>query len=193
MSPFYNSNSSSNDMLKNMLNLPSPTPRVDLMKSFQIPKLSARAKSDEKPMTDDQIHPRSAPTTPSHPMAPSPTMDMGQFGSIGQQQQQQQQKFFSNVQQQQQHQHKFMEQQRQKKLFKSASSEYLYDNQAGHSDGLSGMRGDSEFQAFLRAQSGNDMGMGMSMDGGNVNQQMNANLFNDGDDGLNLDFIGSDI
>ncbi|XP_070508836.1 mediator of RNA polymerase II transcription subunit 1 [Chironomus tepperi] len=187
MSPFYSGNSSSsNDMLKNMLNLPSPTPRVDLMKSFQIPKLSARAKSDDKPLTDDQIHPRSAPTTPSHPMAPSPTMDMGQFGQLGQQQQ----KFFTSIQQQQQH--KFMEQQRQKKLFKSASSEYLYDNPTGHSDGLSGMRGDAEFQAFLRAQ--NDMNMGMSMDTtGNGSQQINTNLFNDGDDGLNLDFIGSDI
>lgn len=190
MSPFYSGNSSSsNDMLKNMLNLPSPTPRVDLMKSFQIPKLSARAKSDEKPLTDDQIHPRSAPTTPSHPLAPSPTMDMGQFGQLGQQQQ----KFFTSIQQQQQH--KFMEQQRQKKLFKSASSEFLYDNQTGHSDGLAGMRGDGEFQAFLRAQSGNNMNMGMSMDtGSNGGQQMNTNnLFNDGDDGLNLDFIGSDI
>lgn len=172
-------------MLKNMLNLPSPTPRVDLMKSFQIPKLSARAKSDDKPLTDDQMHPRSAPTTPSHPMAPSPTLDMSQFG-------QQQHKFFSSIQQQQQQ--KFMEQQqRQKKLFKSASSEFLYDSQTSQSDGLAGMRGDAEFQAFLRAQSGNDMGMNIDAGGSAGSQQMPTNLFNDGDDGLNLDFIGSDI
>lgn len=189
-----------------MLNLPSQTPRVDLMKAFdkkfQIPKLSGRPKNDDRNTTDDHnSHPRSAPTTPSHALAPSPTLEYrdNQFSSMGQ-------KFFNNIQQQQQQ--KFIEQQQrqQKKLFKSASSEQIYENQDSNQriSPIDNFRpSDADFQAFLRAQSksNNDMSMNLmdSISAGNNQQQQQqqqvaSNLFNDGDDGLNLDhFIGSDL
>jgi hypothetical protein len=189
MSPFYsgNSGSSSNDMLKNMLNLPSPTPRVDIMKAFdkkfQIPKLSARAKSDDKAAIDIESHAKSAPTTPSHPMD-NPAMDILSGFS-------QQQKFFS--------QQKLLEQQKQQKIFKSASSEHLYDTKPSivNQAVTPSMRSsDGDFQAFLRAQSNNsNFNMGM-MDANLMmqnNQQLSGGLFNDNDDGLNLDFIGNDL
>jgi hypothetical protein len=206
-------------MLKNMLNLPSPTPRIDLMKAFdkkfQIPKLSARAKTEEKVSNDDLIHPRSAPTTPSHTMAPSPTLDYNNkdiifnqhpkfFSNLQQNQSSQHQQQQQQQQQQFQHHHKIVEQQKQKKLFKSASSEHLYENQSGNQAHVTGLAqlDDNEFQAFLRAQakssSVNDMNKftinQQHMDGmqSNNNQQMSSsNLFND--DGLNLDFISNDI
>lgn len=156
-----------------MLNLPSPSPRVDLMKAFdkkfQIPKLSSRPKSE----TSDDQHPRSAPTTPSHQMAPSPTMEYSQF-SLNQPQ-----KFFSNV-----HQQKLAEQ--QKKLYKSASSEQLYEDNNRISPIDTFRPSDADFQAFLRAQSkNNDIGMSM-MDMQGNQQQGNSNLFDD------LGFIGND-
>lgn len=189
-----------------MLNLPSPTPRIDLMKAFdkkfQIPKLS-RPKNDiatAMSSNDDySLHPRSAPTTPSHALAPSPTLDGAQF-SIGQPQ-----KFFSNLHHQQQ---KFIEQQhKQKKLFKSASSEQIYENQ-DNNQRMSPIDNnfrpsDADFQAFLRAQTKkNNVDMGLNLmeslstggGGGNQQQQqVNSNIFNDADDGLNLDFIGNDL
>lgn len=215
MSPFYSGNSSSsNDMLKNMLNLPSPTPRIDLMKAFdkkfQIPKLSrpsskndtGSGSSGSMSIDDQTIHPRSAPTTPSHTLTPSPTLeyrDSNQF-AMGQSQQ----KFFSNLQHQQQ---KFIEQQqKQKKLFKSASSEQIYENQDNiHNQRMSPIdsfrTSDSEIQAFLRAQAQkNNVDMGLNlMEAISANsnqqqqQQVTSNLFNDTDDGLNLDFIGNDL
>lgn len=164
-------------MLKNMLNLPSPTPRVDLMKAFdkkfQIPKLSSRPKSEAE---DQSSHPRSAPTTPSHPMAPSPTMEYSQFSHN------QPQKFFSNVQQQ-----KFVEPQMQKKLYKSASSEQLYEENNRMSPLDTFRPSDADFQAFLRAQAkNNEMSMGMMEMQGNQ-QRGNSNLFD-----ADLDFIGND-
>jgi hypothetical protein len=185
MSPFYNSNS--NDMLKNMLNLPSPTPRVDLMKAFdkkfQIPKLSARSKTDDKTLNDDS-HPRSAPTTPSHALAPSPTLDYNRDIY--------QQKFFSNIQQQHQHQKYVEEQQRQKKLYKSASSEHLYDR-PGHQNmqSIEQMRttpSDTDFQAFLRAQAKRDNDMMNLLDANLMqnNPQLSGSIFNDNDDALNF-------
>lgn len=218
VNPFASFSGSSNDMLKNMLNLASPNPRTDIMKAFdkkfQIPKLSARGKSDDKSSLDDiqgSSHPRSAPSTPVQSMAPSPTMDFREQPSSSQFQISQQ-KFFSNSQQQ----NKFIDPQRQnKKLFKSVSSEQLY----GEPDKLPGgdkmMRnmnesGDSDFQAFLRAQNKmNESSISMhvvkspmrhmSMDGnmmqsGAGNQQMteSSNVFNE-DDLMDLNFIGNEI
>lgn len=194
-------------MLKNMLNLPSPTPRIDLMKAFdkkfQIPKLS-RPKNNNDGVTisgtdDHSTHPRSAPTTPSHTLTPSPTLEYrdAQF-SMGQPQKQ----FFSNLHQQQ----KFIEQQhKQKKLYKSASSEQIYENQDNNQrmSPIDSFRpSDADFQAFLRAQTKNNVDMGLNLmesmsAGGNQQQQqqqqVTSNIFNDADDGLNLDFIGNDL
>lgn len=222
INPFAGFSGSSNDMLKNMLNLASPSPRTDIMKAFdkkfQIPKLSARGKSDDKSSMEDaqgpSHHPRSAPTTPVQSMTPSPTMDFReQPGSS--QFQLSQSKFFSNTHQQQ---NKFVDPQRQhKKLFKSVSSEQLY----GEPDKLPGsdnkmMRNinessDSDFQAFLRAQSKmNDssismhvvkspmrqLGMeGNMMQSSSGNQQMPEStnpIFNE-DDLMDLNFIGNEI
>lgn len=189
-----------------MLNLPSP--RVDLMKAFdkkfQIPKLS-RPKNNDSGATmnstdDHSPHPRSAPTTPSHALTPSPTLEYrdSQF-SMGQPP-----KFFSNLHQQQQ---KFIEQQhKQKKLYKSASSEQIYENH-DNNQRMSPMDSfrpsDADFQAFLRAQTKNNVDMGLNLmesmsAGGNQQQQqqqqqVTSNIFNDADDGLNLDFIGNDL
>lgn len=223
-SPFSSFAGSSNDMLKNMLNLASPTPRTDIMKAFdkkfQIPKLSARGKSDDKPLIDDtqnfnSMHPRSAPSTPIQSLTPSPTMDFMREGSSSSQFQMAP-KFFSNVQQQQ---NKFIDQQRQnKKLFKSVSSEQLFgepdkpapssaDNIRNNPSEIT----DADFQAFMRAQTKmNDSSVSMhivkspmrqiSMDGGSHmmqssgSQQMSdvANVFND-DDLMDLNFIGNEI
>lgn len=213
VSSFSNFAGNSNDMLKNMLNLASPTPRTDIMKAFdkkfQIPKLSARGKSDDKPPADDvhnfnSMHPRSAPTTPIQSLAPSPTMDFLREGPSGNQFQMAQQKFFSNVHQQ----NKFLEQQRQnKKLFKSVSSEQLYgdviEKPLNNSDKIraSGEINDNDFHAFLRAQSKMNeqsvsmlmqspmrgMDSGMMQSGGGQQMNESANIFNDDD----LSFIGN--
>lgn len=216
VSPFSNFSGNSNDMLKNMLNLASPSPRTDIMKAFdkkfQIPKLSARGKSDDKPAFDDaqgfNSAPRSAPSTPIQSLTPSPTMDFMRDASSSSGQFQQ--KFFSNPQQ-----NKFLDQQQQrqnKKLFKSVSTEQLYGEamEKSSSSGADKNRGsgneitDSDFQAFLRAQSKmNDSSVSMHlvkspMEGmqsnNNSAQQMsdNANVFND-DDLMDLNFIGNEI
>jgi hypothetical protein len=101
-----------------------------------------------------------------------------------------QQKFFSNQQQ-----NKFLDQQRQnKKLFKSVSTEQLYgepmEKTVDKNRGSGGEITDSDFQAFLRAQTNI---VKSPMDG--VPQggaQDNANVFND-DDLMDLNFIGSEI
>ncbi|KAG5673509.1 hypothetical protein PVAND_003551 [Polypedilum vanderplanki] len=194
MSPFFggNSGSSSNDMLKNMLNLPSTSPRTDIMKAFdkkfQIPKLSARVKSDDKQVIDNMLdsHAKSAPTTPCHDHNQSIDMSMSGFH--------QQQKFFSQKLQ--------LDQQKQQKIFKSASSEHLYDsNKLNVNQGVSLRTNDIDFQSFLRTQGNNNSNFNMldhnldsnlMMQNSN-NQQLSGNLFNDNDDGLNLDFIGHDL
>jgi hypothetical protein len=156
-------------------------------KKFQIPKLSARGKSDEKPAFDDSqgfnSAPRSAPSTPVQSLTPSPTMDFGSSNPA-----QFQQKFFANQQQS-----KFIDQQRQnKKLFKSVSTEQLYgemleksaEKNRGSGEGIS----DSDFQAYLRAQTNI---VKSPMDGiPSSSGQDNSNVFND-DDLMN--FIGSEI
>lgn len=219
-SPFSSFAGSSNDMLKNMLNLASPTPRTDIMKAFdkkfQIPKLSARGKSDDKSTVDDAqnfnaMHPRSAPSTPIQSLTPSPTMDFMREGSSSSQFQTAP-KFFSNIQQQQ---NKFIDQQRQnKKLFKSVSSDQLYGEAEKTPPIVDKIRtpneiSDADFQAFLRAQTKmNDSSVSMhivkspirqiSMDSSMMqssgNQQMSdvANVFND-DDLMDLNFIGNEI
>lgn len=215
---FSNFSGSSNDMLKNMLNLASPTPRTDIMKAFdkkfQIPKLSARGKSDDKPSLDDiqsfnALHPRSAPSTPIQSLTPSPTMDFMREGSSGGQFQQ---KFFANSQQQQ---NKFIDPQRHnKKLFKSVSTEQLFgepmEKSSSSSDKIRNTTeiSDADFQAFLRAQSKmNDpsvsmhivkspmrqMGMDNNMmQSGSQQMSDSANAFND-DDLMDLNFIGNEI
>lgn len=205
VSPFSSFTGNSNDMLKNMLNLASPSPRTDIMKAFdkkfQIPKLSARGKSDDKPTQDDtqsfNAHPRSAPSTPIQSLTPSPTIDFMREGSSGVGQiSQQQQKFFSNNQ----HQNKFVDQQRQnKKLFKSVSTEQLYgdaiERQPSSSDKIrnSGVS-DADFQAFLRAQTRMNEPSSVSMHIMQNNQPMSdgGNVFND-DDLMDLNFIGNEI
>lgn len=182
-------------------------------KKFQIPKLSARGKSDDKSLLDDvhaSSHPRSAPSTPIQSM----TMDFREQPSSSQFQLSQP-KFFSNNSSHQQN--KFIDPQRQnKKLFKSVSSEQLYGEPDKPSSGDKMMRNandisDSDFQAFLRAQSKmSEPSVSMhivkspmrqlSMDGANMmqssagnHQQMtndSTNVFND-DDLINL--IGNEI
>lgn len=208
VSPFSNFAGSSNDMLKNMLNLASPSPRSDIMKAFdkkfQIPKLSARGKSDDKPPVDDSLnlmHPRSAPSTPIQSLTPSPTMDFMREGSSGGQFQMKQQNFFPNMQQH----NKFIDPQRHnKKLFKSISSEQLAEEKPQTVDKVRGSNEitDADFQAFLRAQSKmNDpmqkspfhqlgMDAGMMSSGGSQQQMNDGSVFND-DDLLN--FIGNEI
>lgn len=180
-------------------------------KKFQIPKLSARGKSDDKQTIDESqnfnaMHPRSAPSTPIQSLTPSPTMDYMREGSSGGQFQMNQQKFFSNVQQH----NKFVDPQRQnKKLFKSISSEQLVEaiekpTSSEKSRG-SGEISDADFQAFLRAQTKmnepmhnmksplHQMGMDGNMMNSGVNQQQMTDagsVFND-DDLLN--FIGNEI
>lgn len=184
VSPFSSFSGNSNDMLKNMLNLASPTPRTDIMKAFdkkfQIPKLSARGKSDDKPTFDEAFNPapRSAPSTPS------PTMDFASSNSA-----QFQQKFFSNQQQ-----NKFIDQQRQKKLFKSVSTEQLFgetiEKSSDKNRGSSSELPESDFQAFLRAQANI---VKSPMEGiPSSSGQDNANVFND-DDLMDLNFIGNEI
>lgn len=218
ISPFSNFSGSSNDMLKNMLNLASPSPRTDIMKAFdkkfQIPKLSAR-KSDDKPSLDDPTsfnvaHPRSAPSTPIQSLTPSPTMDFMREGTSGGAQslyQIGQQKFFTNVQQQ----NKFMDQQRQnKKLFKSVSSEQLYGDASDKQASSDKLRGpgdisDVDFQAFLRTQSKmseppmhimkspmRQIGLDGNMMSGGGQMSDAVNVFND-DDLMDLNFIGNEI
>lgn len=217
-SPFSSFAGSSNDMLKNMLNLASPTPRTDIMKAFdkkfQIPKLSARGKSDDKSSLEDiqsfnSLHPRSAPTTPIQSSSPSPTMDFMRDGSSSSQMQMAP-KFFSNVQQQ----NKFIDQQRHnKKLIKSVSSDQLYGEPDKPPAAADKSRNpseisDADFQAFLRSQTKiNDSSVSMhivksplrqiSIDGmmqSSGSQQLSdvANVFND-DDLMDLNFISNEI
>lgn len=201
VSPFSSFSGNSNDMLKNMLNLASPTPRTDIMKAFdkkfQIPKLSARGKSDDKQTFDDaqgfNATPRSAPSTPIQSLNPSPTMDFMPSGSG-----QFQQKFFSNPQQS-----KFLEQQQRqnKKLFKSVSTEQLYGEERTTMNADKNRSGgeitDSDFQAFLRAQTKmNDSSMhhvkSPMETSSSSGPQNDANVFND-DDLMDLNFIGNEI
>lgn len=175
VSPFSNFSSSSNDMLKNMLNLASPTPRADMKafdKKFQIPKLSARGKSDDKPSADESqsfaMHPRSAPSTPVQSSTPSPTMDfMRDLGSLGGQFKMTvpAQQFFSNVQ----HGKNFDDPQKYRKLFKSVSSEQLF-GEAREKPSLENTKNsddfnEADFQAILRAQSQNDQSIRQSSGG----------------------------
>lgn len=149
----------SNEMLKNMLNIASQAPRTDIVKAFdkkfQIPKLSARGKSDEKPTFDDSqnfnnTYPR--PTTPVRPSAPSPTIDFMRESSSSNSNhfQMSPYNFFSNTQQQ----NKFADQQRQsKKLLKSASSEQLYvDESMVDKTRKSNDISDADYQALFRTQ-----------------------------------------
>lgn len=160
-SSFANFTGSSNDMLKNMLSLASPGPRPDIMKAFdrkfQIPKLSARVKSDEKPSTDEafnSMHPRSAPTTPIQSSNPSPTMDFMRDGSSSQFQISQQKFLPSQSQQNKFFDHNQVNQ--SKKLFKSVSSEQLYGDSIDRYSSGSGSNAtdnaETDFQAFLKAQ-----------------------------------------
>lgn len=204
VSPFSNFSGSSNDMLKNMLNLASPTPRTDMKafdKKFQIPKLSARGKSDDKSSVDESqnfaMHPRSAPSTPIQSSTPSPTMDfMRDLGSSGGQFKMAvpAQQFFSNVQ----HGKNFEDPQKYRKLFKSVSSEQLF-GEAREKPSVENNRNpnefsDADFQAILRAQTKNDQSVSMrqmSMEGmqSGGQQLSDANVF---DDDL-MNFIGNEI
>lgn len=211
VSPFSGFSGSSNDMLKNMLNLASPSPRSDMMKAFdkkfQIPKLSARGKSDDKPAVEEPqpfnaMHPRSAPSTPIQSLTPSPTMDFMREGSSGNQFQMAQQKYFNT-----QPPNKFVDQQRQqnKKLFKSVSSEQLYGESSGDKIRSSNEITDADLQAFIRAQSkmnesSSAMHMMKSPMDGNIMQpsggqqipdRQTANVFDD--DLMDLNFIGNEI
>lgn len=203
ISPFSSFSGSSNDMLKNMLNLASPTPRTDIMKSFdrnfQIPKLSARGKSDDKTSSDDVQTYNSAPSTPIQSSTPSPTMDYTREGSSGGHYQLGGQHKFTNAQ----NQNKFIDHQRQnKKLFKSVSSDQLYgeaEKTAVNKIKSSGGINDGDFQAFLRAQTKmNDSSMRqISMDGSIMqaggSQQMSDNSNVLRDDLMDLHFIGNEI
>lgn len=137
-------------MLKNMLSIASQGPRTDVVKAFdkkfQIPKLSARGKSDEKPSFDEDFHStRSAPSTP----AQSPTMDFMRESSSNQLQMSQQTFCqMSNLQQQ----NKFLDRQQQsKKLYKSSSSEELYAEMADKLRKSNDLN-DTGYQSFFRTQ-----------------------------------------
>lgn len=180
---------SSNDMLKNMLNLASPAPRSDLIKAFdkkfQIPKLSARKTSDDKPAQEDSfnsMHPRSAPSTPVQSSTPSPTTEQMREPSGSSQFQMSQQRPFANLQPP----NKFQDPQRNKKLFKSASSEQLFDPP------MNNEISDADFQAFLRAQSRiKDSSVSMHLVKNNTNtQQSSDSAVNDAD---LMSFIGSEL
>ena len=206
INPFASFTGSSNDMLKNMLNLATPTPRTDIIKAFdrnfQIPKLSARGKSDDKPLIDEaqpfnMIHPRSAPSTPIQSSTPSPTMDYMREGSSGSHYHMGHPKFLPSSQ----HQNKFID---DKKLFKSMSTEQLLGNIEKPSLGTNNMRSSEEinhedFQTFLRAQSKlNDSSVSMrqiSMEGmqSGGSQQMTENPNMLRDDLRDLNFIGNEI
>lgn len=218
----------SNDMLKNMLNFASTSPRMDMGmsmkafdKKFQIPKLSARSKCDEKSQSMDvpditgqqmnfMHHPRSAPTTPIHQsLTPSPTMmdfSASTSSSMGQkyfQQQQQQNKFVDH----QQHQR-----QKSKKLFKSVSSEQLmgYGDDTTKNFQQERQMDAGNFQTFLRNQTKTGDGTfhhqtGMSLDPNMMmhhhqqqpsvsGQQMSMSVDDDLiEEALNLNFIGNEI
>jgi hypothetical protein len=190
---------SSNDMLKNMLNLASPAPRSDLIKAFdrkfQIPKLSAR-KVDDKPPQDDSssfnsMHPRSAPSTPLQSSTPSPTIDhMREPSSSNQFQISSQQRPFSNLQPP----NKFQDPQRNKKLFKSVSSEQLFDSgnerQPANNDEIT----DADFQAFLKAQSRmKDPSVSMHLVKNTSNNQPSGDAGVNDTDLMDLNFIGSEL
>lgn len=192
--PNHFSSFSPNNMLKNMLNLASPAPRSDLIKAFdkkfQIPKLSAR-KTDDKPPQDDinsfnSMHPRSAPTTPLQSSTPSPTIDhMREPSSSSNQFQIAQQRPFSNLQPP----NKFQDSQRNKKLYKSVSSEQLFDS--GHSTNNDEIT-DADFQTFLKAQSRmKDPSVSMHLVKSN-NQSAGETAVNNSDL-LDLNFIGSEL
>lgn len=204
LNQFPSFSGSSNDMLKNMLNLASPVPRSDIMKAFdrkfQIPKLSAR-KTDEKPSASEDsqgfnsVHPRSAPSTPLQSSSPSPTMDFMRDGSSSSSSSMAQQKFLPSPQQQK---HFHDNSQSSKKLFKSVSTEQLFgepnpkfanDSRTGGASEIS----DLDFQAFLKSQSRKpEPSASVSMHlmkspmhqlgmDGNMNQAADANVFNDND------------
>lgn len=186
---------SSNDMLKNMLNLGSPAPRSDLIKAFdkkfQIPKLSAR-KVEDKPSDGSSfnlVHPRSAPSTPLQSSTPSPTMDHLREPSSSQFQMSQQRPF-SNLQPP----FKLQDTQRSKKLFKSVSSEQLFDGAVEHrhsskNDEIT----DVDFQTFLKAQSRlKESSVSMHLVKGGNNQQSGDSSVNDSDL-MDLNFIGNEL
>lgn len=205
LNQFPSFSGSSNDMLKNMLNLASPVPRSDIMKAFdrkfQIPKLSARGKTDEKPAAVEEpqgfnsVHPRSAPSTPLQSSTPSPTMDFMRDGSSSSSSTMAQQKFLPSPQQQKQF---HDNSQSSKKLFKSVSTEQLFgepipkfpnDTRSGGASEIS----DLDFQAFLKSQSRKpEPSASVSMHlmkspmhqlgmDGNMNQAAEANVFNEND------------
>lgn len=205
LNQFPSFSGSSNDMLKNMLNLASPVPRSDIMKAFdrkfQIPKLSARGKTDEKPAVVEEtqgfnsVHPRSAPSTPLQSSTPSPTMDYMRDGSSSSSSTMAQQKFLPSPQQQKQF---HDNSQSSKKLFKNVSSEQLFgepipkfsnDSRAGGASEIS----DLDFQTFLKSQSRKpEPSASVSMHlmkspmhqlgmDGNMNQAAEAGVFSDND------------
>lgn len=207
LNQFPSFSGSSNDMLKNMLNLASPVPRSDIMKAFdrkfQIPKLSARGKTEEKPPVIDDaqgfnsVHPRSAPSTPIQSSTPSPTMDFMRDGSSSSSSTMAQQKFLPSPQQQNKF-HDHNNSQSNKKLFKSVSSEQLFGESIpkfpnNDTRGSASEISDLDFQAFLKSQSRKpEPSASVSMHlmkspmhqlgiDGNMNQAAEANVFNDND------------
>lgn len=184
----------SNDMLKSMLNQASLAP-VTFDKKFQIPKLSARSSKpeNEKAAFDEAsnfnaMHPRSAPATPS------PSME-GQLSINPNQYQMTQQKSFANTQQP----NKINDQQnRNKKLFKSVSSEQLFNETIEKLTNNSDEINSADFQAFLRAQSRlKDSSVSMQISQNpmrnNVSsQQSMESALNEGDL-LDLNFIGNEM
>lgn len=180
---------SSKDMLKMLSFASQSQPLEGLMKSFdaakkfQIPKLSARGKSDDKPAPEDissghfaalhqqqhKFNSSSAPTTPIQSQTPSPTSgeisknsmeflrESGQIANNNYGQ-----KYFSNTFNSQQN--KFLNEQQQqqqqrhqnknKKLFKSVSTEQLYgDEDIRKKSSKPELTDPSEFQAIFRSQS----------------------------------------
>lgn len=173
---------SSKDMLKMLSFASQSQPLEGLMKSFdaakkfQIPKLSARGKSDDKPVPEDvssghfaalhqqqqhKFNSSSAPTTPIQSQTPSPTPtgemnknSMEFLRESGQIANNYGQKYFSNINSQQ---NKFLNEQQQrqnknKKLFKSVSSEQLYGDDIRKKNSKPELT-ESDFQAIFRSQS----------------------------------------
>lgn len=171
---------SSKDMLKMLSFASQSQPLEGLMKSFdaakkfQIPKLSARGKSDDKPAPEDitgghfaalhqqqqhKFNSSSAPTTPIQSQTPSPTGEMSKnsmefLRESGQLANNYGQKYFSNINSQQ---NKFLNEQqyrqnKNKKLFKSVSSEQLYNDDLRKKNSKPELT-ESDFQAIFRSQS----------------------------------------
>lgn len=144
ISPFPSFATNPNIMLKTMLNLTSPTPDMKSFdKNFQIPKLSARGKSDEKADDVKSLYPRSAPSPVQFSTPVSADSSIFQKG-------------FPNLFETAQPKNNFNDhlgENRDLKLFKSASSEQLFSapERSGLNKTIPSCEMD-DFHAFLRAQ-----------------------------------------